>query len=200
VKIGTETIDGRKVAIEVDSQSGKFSGVVDGDAYSADTLDALRAKIRSAFRKEAIRLAIPVTMLDVELHKPDYGRPTGRSASGAVRHMTITGVYGRTGNVLVKWDDTGESEQLSHYGGDIVRRLTENEIRDYAALSKAASEATSARMKFVDARKIGTYRYDVKKFVEQKVKEMVDDPKENPTDVGDADPRTGGARAARRRR
>lgn len=189
MKVKTETIDGRKVAIELGAD-GTFEAQCDGDEWTDKTLEGVIAKVRRDLRKSKVRIAIPATAIGVELHKPQFGHAHSRSATGKVRHLTITGVHGRSGNILARWEDTGESEQISGWRneGSICRRLTPDEVKQYAALAKAKKAADDAIEKFEKRISLGG-RKDIKEFVEQAIKEKVDDPKEDDEADDDGDPR-----------
>lgn len=188
-KLKTETIDGRRVEIIVEDD-GRFVASCDGDEWRDVTYSGVLDKVRRDLRKSRVRIAIPATMVGSELHKPKYGRPHARAATAGVRHFTITGMHGRTRNVLVKWEDTGESEQLRYYGsGNIVRRLTAADVSEFVTLAKERDRANKAYDAFIEKRALGSRR-DISEYVEEAIRQKEDEPTEDGTnDASEGDPR-----------
>jgi hypothetical protein len=193
MEIGKETIDGRTVKFEVDARTGKFASVIDGDEYSADTLEGLKAKLRTAFRKAKVRISVPATALDAELIEDQFGhRRSRREQFGKLRHFVITGIHGRTNRALIRWEDTGETEQLSHYASDIVRRLTKAEEVQYAKLAMDLKRAQDAREEFVEARRLSN-KSDINEYIKEKIDEQIDQPADtDQDDTSEGDPRIAG--------
>jgi hypothetical protein len=137
-KVKTETIDGRTFDIHVNG-IGQFWTLDDGDSIMAESLDLLLTKLRRMLRTERTRINIPITML--------Y---ESRAAAGrdvpVYRHAVITGVHSRSGNTLVRFEDTGKSDQLSGFSSDgiMCKRLTPAQVKEFEQLAKAVTLADKA--------------------------------------------------------
>jgi len=177
MKLKTEEIDGRKVVISVTEQ-GRFVAAVDGDEYVADKLDDVLAIVRKALRKAKVRLSIAASMVGTELKRSGYRRAVGVSSTTGVRHFTITGMHGSNGNVLIKWGDTGETEQYRGWGsGTPVRRLNDADVQRYKQLALAAKTANEELEKFLATRSLDS-KMSLREYVEEQIRLKEDDPKE----------------------
>lgn len=188
IEVRTETIDGRKVKFTVGSQSGQFKAECDGDEYTGATLDDARRSVVAALRRNRVRIALPATMLGVELSEHPFHRSTNRSSSTGFRHLTITGIHSRSGNTLVRWDDTGDTEQIRLYRShDLVRRLSKSEEQEYKELATAKVKASEALDAFIEARKLSG-KQDLDDYIKEKIQEKIDEPKDEPAEETE-DPR-----------
>lgn len=137
MKFKTETIKGRKVDVQIDS-SGWFSTVIDGHEHRAGTYDALVKKVQQALRLKATKLEIAIW------------RDSRRNrVPGTLEHVTLTGLHGGTGNVLVRRAD-GSAEQDSRWSTDYYSEGIDVELykRLYAAHAVAEKALEDYRQKF----------------------------------------------------
>ena len=135
MKYGTFEADGRKFAIEI-TDSGTFRTVIDGDPYSADTYEKLKAKIVRACRKEKVRLALPATLA--------HGvRRFNDDDHDAVFDITITGIHQRSKDVLYR-KDADHKAGTADYNDKILVRLTREQKDKYLELRIAVREAKKA--------------------------------------------------------
>lgn len=146
-KLPVETIDGRSVQIEIDTD-GRFSTYVDDHNYTADTLGAMREKLRRAFRTTSTRIKIEVSLL----HSGDGGWRSRRE-SPAAEPAIITGIHGGNKNILVKRAD-GKTEQSGHNEYVFARRLSEADAKHWVALCEVQKDAKAAVEKFKEDHEI----------------------------------------------
>lgn len=142
-KLKDYSVDGITFEIQV-TGDGTFRTQLDGDWAEATSLKALQEKLKKHIRMTRT-LAIPVTQLENYVDRDDRMRIT---------QLTLTGIHGGSGNVLARDEKTQHSEQLRYYRGEIVRRLTGQEIQEFVALVKAAHAATQAVAEWVEARQV----------------------------------------------
>lgn len=83
---------------------GSWNGSYQGKEYSASSRDLLEAKLKTAAKKEKIRVKIAFTLLV-------------RTREGArTRDGDATGLHAGTGRVLVRWSN-GDADQVNNYHG-----------------------------------------------------------------------------------
>lgn len=144
MKVKTETFYGQKVDISVDD-SGVFSAVVDGGKYSAPTLVALKIKLAASFRRASVRVAVPA-------YRAGKGLGYGGTSKGTLESVTLTGIHGRTRNVLIK-RATGAAEQDSSSWSSMYFS-EKTDISKYAKLHSTYKAAEEELEKFIEANKI----------------------------------------------
>lgn len=143
-KVKNYSVDSVTVEIAVSTSTGVFSGDVDGNTLTAPSLSSLQDKIKKYIRANR-RIAVPVTMVD------DYGV---NDTEILIRHITLTGIHGRSNNVMAKDDETERVEQLRYFYGQIVRRLTTDEIKELTKLAQAARDAYAKVEAWVEERQV----------------------------------------------
>jgi hypothetical protein len=135
---------------------GTFHAQVEGAELAADTLKGLKNKIRELLKRRAVRVAVRCTVFD----------------GLTPRHGTLTGFHAGTGNLLMRWDDTGATEQISGYGSaPTLRALNEAETAELERLNKVKSHAIEAFQRFVSEHRLNAV-VAVREAVEQAVQEQ----------------------------
>jgi hypothetical protein len=144
-KVREFTVDGTTTQIDVDTTSGDFSAVLDGERVKLSTLKGLQEKIKRHIRTSR-KIAIPITLLD------DYA--PGSDKKLEIQQVTLTGIHGGSGNVIARNDKTKEVQQLRYFWGTAVRRLTGGEIQEFVQLVKTSRAAAQAVEDWVEERKV----------------------------------------------
>lgn len=163
MKIKTFHVDDEPIDIEV-SGSGTFEAEFEDQSYTAKTLEQLEADLTKIVRKAKKAKPIPVSVVDLVPNEKRNGWETGAFKDGrGVVHAILRGQHARQNQYLLRVDDKDATKfQLSTYSSQgaakIVRRLTENEVADYARLAGEADGAAKALEDWVEAR-----RFDVDK-------------------------------------
>lgn len=137
-------VDGVTIPIDVDTVSGEFSAVLDGERAKSPTLKTLQERIKKHIRTSR-KIAVPVTLLD------DYASSDTKLK---ITQVTLTGIHGGSGNVIAKDDKTHETQQLRYFYGTCVRRLTGPEIQEFVGLVKALWASQQAVERWVEARTV----------------------------------------------
>lgn len=132
--------NGVTVSVRVNTTSGKFNATVGDDHLVAETWAGMEKAVDHATKKVSKSVSVPFTSVTLT---QGYGVDTGRLIR-KVKHGTATGLHSGTGNILAKWDDTGEKFQLTGWndGGRRFRPLSPDEITEYTQLAMAASQAS----------------------------------------------------------
>jgi len=148
-------IDGTDYELNVNANGEFWANTIGADSHTvkAPTMDALITKLRAEARKKP--MAIPVSVV-FQQHRGGI----------EVRHGTITGIHGRTRNVLMAWD-TGDKQQLDNYGNTILARLTDEGTTDLVRLHEAKQRAAHAYDTQIEACRVN-------------VKELIDKAKNEP--------------------
>ena len=118
----------KDIDINVSDYDGAFTATVQGTRYETKSLDELRRLIDKALKKSKIKVEVPVSI---------------PGSTGGVRHLTLTGVNARTGNVTFRDDLTGEAGQLKQWTR-VYRRLSDEEVARYGELAEAKKAAARA--------------------------------------------------------
>jgi hypothetical protein len=88
------------------------------------------------------------------------------------RQGTLTGFHAATGNLLLRWDDSGVTEQISGYGSSpTVRALNEAETAALERLNKVKNHAIEVFQRFVSEQRLNAV-VAVREAVEQAVQEQ----------------------------
>jgi ribosomal protein L35AE/L33A len=104
---------------------GDAAGIV-----QAKTWDELKAGAMKATKAAATKVAVRIVLV---------------STSDGVKVGTATGVHGRSGNVMVRWD-SGKSEQLSYYGSGSLYVVPDEETAK--RIVEAAGKVAAAQKDF----------------------------------------------------
>jgi hypothetical protein len=151
--IGAITIHNAPYEVGV-TPEGTFHAQVEGIELSADTLEGLKNKICELLKRRAVRVAVRCTVFD------------GLTA----RHGTLTGFHAATGNLLLRWDDSGHTEQISgSSSAATLRALNEAEAAEPERLHQARSQAIEAFERFVSEYRLNAV-VAVREAVEQAVR------------------------------
>lgn len=156
--VRVETIDGHKFQVYVD-EAGLFFVNHEGESMSAESVKQLRDKLTRIVRTSAVRLKLAACLL--------HEKTEGAKLQPSVEDVVITGIHGRTGNVLVKRAD-GTTDQLAGWrsDGELVRQLTAKEKEKFIALLKARDSAAAAYDTFMESLK---FERGAKGFVQWEV-------------------------------
>jgi hypothetical protein len=132
----TVNVGGREVEWTVDG-AGIFCAEMAGEKYRSETLRELAASLRSNANKTPLN--IPFVKASQSWDDDCLGLRTG----------LITGRHSGNGNLLVKWDDDGSSEQarVPLLRGDVDKV-------QLVALWKAKEDATNAYDRFLGENKL----------------------------------------------
>jgi hypothetical protein len=130
------TKNGITVEITVNTTSGKFIAVVGDDHLAADTWAGMEKAVDTATKKISKSVNVPFTSVTFNTYS--------ETVKVEVKHGTATGLHSGTGNVLAKWDDTGEKFQLVRWNdaGDRFRPLSQDEATEYTRLFLESREAS----------------------------------------------------------
>jgi hypothetical protein len=112
---GKVTIKGVDYDVTVDD-SGDWHALVIGNRVTAGSKDALRTAITRETRKATASISVPFVSLN--------------NQDATVRRGNATGIHGSNRNVLVRWADTGEADQVRGYTDTdtIIDDLTDAEL------------------------------------------------------------------------
>lgn len=176
-----ETIKGVEVTISMHRSDGTFYCSIAGDGLRANNKADLVAQIEKAIKKTSLEVKIPVTLIGVEQYnrRNPWGGATSRgwTRGTGTRHMYLRKIS-VDGHVLAV-DEDGKKERLDRYGVDnLLRRLTDDEVAEYAVLAKEAERTAKAFERFIEKRRIK----DPEKLVEKVLRESADDPNEDDDD------------------
>lgn len=173
----------RGVGIIVNSD-GIFRAQVAGEWLYAETLKEVESKVEKILKKTKVSVSIPVSQLGVVWSDAPYRQ--GRWSNGiGVRHLTVTGIHGGTGNVIVKDEKTGKTEQLTGWRAGVVRRLTDVEVAEYVRLAAEERAAVRALRTYVGQFEL---KGDLPDQIKEAQGEKIDTPVESEELVSD-DPR-----------
>lgn len=181
MKLKTVKVNGHRCDIDVNSD-GRFSARVAGQFVHAMTLEELRKLLKKASQRPKITVAVPISILGRNFHKPQYGRQGWVSGWG-VQQVTLVSL-GVDGDVRYRDDLTGETGALYDIRGTRVRRLTNDEIAEYTRLYKAKQAASQALHAFEERVALPEQPHEL---VRAAVAAQEDTPQEPPEES--ADPR-----------
>lgn len=133
MKYGTIEVKGAKHEAFI-NDVGEFYAVINGEETKADTLEGLKQKLMRKMALQKAKISIP------------FVRWTERG--GLVRGQ-ITGVHGRTRNLLVQFED-GKRDQEYSYSGS-ASYIKPEAADQLAVLGKARGQADKAYYDFVKA-------------------------------------------------
>jgi hypothetical protein len=170
-------VNGELCEINVNSD-GIFYGRIGPDSFEADTMAEVERNMRRVAKKLKREVAIPAMLIAAEVkydgpHSHMRGNVVGRTCLP----ITIIGVDWRTNDLKYRGPD-GQIMQRRRYGQEsqFGKRMTPEQVEQWAALRKAKREAETA---FSDFEREFEYR-DIEKVVEQAIRDLSDDPKEQP--------------------
>jgi hypothetical protein len=161
MRLTSERIDDVLVEIEVDG-GGTFSATVDDEEIKGATLLELKDKLAKAIKKSKTRKPLDVSVVDLV---PRTGKRAweseiyedGRGVVAAV----LRGKHKTQGVYLLR-DLEAKAFKLSSYregASKIVRRLTPEEVAEYARLAGEADVAAKCLEDWIKARRV-----DVEEF------------------------------------
>lgn len=184
MKLKTIKMNGMHCEIDV-SGDGRFSCNVAGQWCMANTLEELKVKLKKATKRPNIQVAIPMSVTGRKFHRPQYGRASWVSGYGA-QHITLTSI-GVDGDVRYQDDLTHEKGDLDdvtgHHRGELTRRLTDEEVAEYARLAEAADDAREALHEFLKPLTVTSYTAaDLVKAAIAAKEDAPEEPPEEPAD------------------
>lgn len=156
---GEITTNGVSVPIKV-TDDGDWTAEYAGQHLRTDSRDKLKGRLARLTRSSKVEVAVPV----VKVRLAGLGNDTV-----VVTRGVAYGLHGGTGNVMVTWTIKGKEtkEQLSSYGYSetyIAGDVTDEELKDYAAMMKAKAELRSREEGWLKR-----HRIDPKKAVQQAI-------------------------------
>jgi len=157
-KITTDHIGPARVAIEifVDS-SGQFSAEYNDERYSANTRADLLVLLEKAVKQAAAEKAAPVTIVNlVYPEKKSHWENPVEEGRGVI-HAQLRGKHGREHSMWLFTSESGVKFKLGGYGdrlSQLCRRLTPEEVADYATLVAAIDTAQAAFDAWLQARHV----------------------------------------------
>ena len=160
----TEQIDGRKVTVHVNLESGLWTALHDQESIAhGATREIVIQKARASLRRKKVRLAIPATLVDVEGNAKPF-------------HVTITGLHAQNHDILYKAldrKDTGRLSSRRHWGryAEPCPRLTEADLTEFVTLRKAVHDTAAAFEKWQKKHVIRDSEQFVKDAIEAQVKQ-----------------------------
>lgn len=154
MRLTSERIEGELVEIDVDG-SGTFWAEFADVRHSGATLLELKEKLGREIKKAKETKPLEVTVVDLVPNVKKGGWENGayRDGRGAV-HALLRGKHKTQGQYLLR-DLEGKAFQISTYsngGHKILRRLSDEEIAEYARLAGEADGATKALEEWISAR------------------------------------------------
>lgn len=146
-KLKAEEIDGKSIDIFVTNE-GEFYAKNPGDEdrgnITAPTRAALVTKLRGIIRRKAARVAVKATRWDDGTW----------SKVPKLEAITITGLHGSNGNLLIKGED-GQTVQNRGYSDDaILRAMTTAEAREFLEMYRTMKHAEAAFETLLDSYKV----------------------------------------------
>jgi hypothetical protein len=131
---GQIEVRGKSIDYTVDGD-GMFSAELNGETFKTESLRQLKDKLLARAGKKPLN--IPVTKVEeTERWRSHSGKALLEFTDGI-----LTGIHSANRNLIVKWDDMSRSEQVTHYGATVLRRLTEKERLVLAARHNAKVRA-----------------------------------------------------------
>lgn len=160
MKLKPEEIDGKSVDIYVTAEGEFFAKNPtdeNRDNITAPTRAALVMKLRGMMRRKAVRVAVKATRW--------IEADSWRSKKAVLEDVTLTGIHGSNGNVLVKGAN-GETEQDRSYSGStLLRALTAAEQREFLEMYRTMKHAEAAFETLLE-----TYKVNGKDLVREALK------------------------------
>jgi hypothetical protein len=141
----TMEVRGKDYPVELTSY-GIFVVTMDGDRYSAETYEGLRAKLMGVTRRKSYKVSIPFC----ELVYAGYGQ----DRHAEIRNATATGIHAKTRAVLIRWEDTGRADTIEGYNAIKMEPLSAEDGVAYIRLTEAHAAAQHALTEFRQAHKI----------------------------------------------
>ncbi len=133
--VGTFEIEirGRKVPVTV-TNGGQFKAEIGEKRFSSESLEGLRTMLMAHTKRITTKVAVPATYIT---SGGSYGSPL------AAKPVTLTGIHAKDGDVLFRYDDTGQADRASGGGmhGSFLKPLSPAERTLFNEKSKAKSAA-----------------------------------------------------------
>lgn len=134
-----------------DSPWSPITATYNEKLFAAKDIEAMLDQLKRATRRKRVAINIPIT------------HENGRDA-------IITGKHAGNNNILVTWEDNGQSEQLDRYDyRHFFRRLTPEQKRELKQLKAASDEANRQLNNFHNDLKI-----DLDRAAEDAIGEIVE--------------------------
>jgi len=145
------TKNGIEVPVHVNTVfEGRFEATVGNDRLTAATWPELEKLVDKATKKVTQKIDVPFTSVEFSQR---FG---SNETKTTVRHGSATGLHSSNGHVLARWDN-GEKGQLTGCrdgGSTHFKRLSDQEINEYARLYRAAQAAKQLVDEWETAHKI----------------------------------------------
>jgi hypothetical protein len=158
--VGDETVD---VYIKGD---GRFQVTYKDHELLSETLGGVLEAVKRKQRVKKTKVAIPATWHSTRRHSFNAFAPPDRDRTLDLVDVELTGVHGRTNEVLFRIVATGKSETARGYSSTFYKRMTADEKKTFVALEAAASKAENAFRSYKGAREIQAARLIAKKVRE----------------------------------
>lgn len=182
-EVKKEKIESHEVTFAVNEDGTWFaeSAILD-NAIAGKSLQEVTTKIRATLRRAVMKLAIKATLVNTlpesEVEKDWYNRDDSKRAN-MIRPITLTGISPRHGEVLYTFDDSGRKtkKKNSHQSnadpdsiGIVCRRLTKAEEKEYRTLRDAFDDSRSALEAWIRNHRIE----NVTTFMEEQIQSRID--------------------------
>ncbi len=162
--VGTFEIDirGRKVAITV-TNGGQFKAEIGEKRFSSESLEGLRTALMAHTKRITVKVAVPATYIT---SGGSYGSPL------VAKPVTLTGIHAKDGDVLFRYDDTGQADRASSGGmhGSFMKPLSSAERALFNEKSKAKYDANKDYDEFVKR-----HQFSALKAVEEAIEKVNDE-------------------------
>ena len=135
MKFRTIEVRGHKVEVDL-WDSGEFVAEVDHDCIKASSLDELKKKLDSIYKRKTKKLDVAFAL---------YKEPKWRDKRKFVTGV-IYGKHASNGNYLVRWTD-GKTKQLSKWELDGL--IPMDKLEEYKPLVHAVEDAEKAHKEFI---------------------------------------------------
>lgn len=139
IKFKTINVRGVQYEVSVDD-TGTFNCWVTDDTHlSANTFSDLKDKIAKETKKKSQGISVPFV----------------RCESGTtIRRGALTGIHASTDNLMVRWEDTGKTEQEHGWRHtNLYLQVTPEEEHQYSALLQDSERAREALSQFIETHK-----------------------------------------------
>lgn len=132
---------GETINLRVDDD-GNWLAQVAGRDLKSPARDKLVTEIDRVLRLEKKAVHIPVTVVE-----------KGNNGYVTVKHGVVTGVHGSSGNLLISYDGGG-SGQITGYGLELMKRLSDKEEKTLRVLTKQSHDTGEALREFTGRHRI----------------------------------------------
>lgn len=141
------------------TDTGTFLTYFDGNRLHAESRAKVVEQLTKEAKKKTAKVAVPFTTIGWKGSKP------------VIQRGIATGIHSSNHNVLVRWVDTGKTEQVDRYGGrEYMGELTTRDAEIWTELIEARQAAQKALDTFQKEHKLNL-RDAVAAELEKAVKE-----------------------------